>query len=227
VQVVAVLGVLAGLGLDVDPAGLDQAHHIGVAVFDRVPPAGRTLEELSFDVYPAAFALAAGVPAGRAAEAGARLFGPSSPTLPWTQAVTGSIAALRPLASTGVKLAIVSNSNGTVQARLADLGICQVGPGQGVPVGAILDSEVVGVAKPDPAIFELALAAIGAPAGRAVHVGDSVRIDVEGARAAGLRALHFDPFGLCQDGGHQDVAALTEVPAVLGLDRGGRVGNGR
>ena len=46
----------------------------------------------------------------------------------------------------------------------------------GVPVGVILDSAVVGVAKPDPEIFRLALDALGVPAGGTVlHVGDSLR----------------------------------------------------
>jgi putative hydrolase of the HAD superfamily len=49
-----------------------------------------------------------------------------------------------------------------------------------------LASGAVGVAKPDPSFFRLALERAGVSAGEAVMVGDSVRADVAGARAAGM-----------------------------------------
>ena len=55
------------------------------------------------------------------------------------------------LKAQGHKLAIVSNADGSVEAQLAADGICQVGPGRASTVDAVLDSSVVGVAKPDPA----------------------------------------------------------------------------
>ena len=75
----------------------------------------------------------------------------------------------------------------------------------------ILDSAVVGVAKPDPEIFRLALDALGVPAGGAVwHVGDSLRYDVAGALAAGLQPVHMDPYGFCPaPGGHPHVRSLA------------------
>jgi putative hydrolase of the HAD superfamily len=73
---------------------------------------------------------------------------------------------------------------------------------------------VVGVAKPDPAIFRLALDRLGVPASAAVMVGDVPSIDIDGARAAGVRAVLIDPLDL-----HPgidvprvpDVAALAEM----------------
>ena len=65
-------------------------------------------------------------------------------------------------------------------------------------MGVILDSAVVGVAKPDPGIFRIALDALNVPAdGSVLHVGDSLRYDVAGALAAGLQPVHMDPYGLC------------------------------
>jgi FMN phosphatase YigB (HAD superfamily) len=52
----------------------------------------------------------------------------------------------------------------------------------------------VGVAKPDPAIFRLALEAMGVDPQHALHIGDTPAADVEGARAAGMHAVLVDPF---------------------------------
>jgi putative hydrolase of the HAD superfamily len=74
---------------------------------------------------------------------------------------------------------------------------------------------VVGVAKPDPRIFEIALTAVQAPPERTVHFGDSLLADVAGARAAGITPVHYDPFGLCPGEAHRDAATLAElVPLV-------------
>ena len=56
-------------------------------------------------------------------------------------------------------------------------------------------SEAVGVSKPDPAIFEHALRALGCDAADAVMVGDSWAADVEGARGAGIRPIWFNRAG--------------------------------
>jgi putative hydrolase of the HAD superfamily len=55
----------------------------------------------------------------------------------------------------------------------------------------VLSSEV-GVRKPDPAIFRIALERLHLPADAAVVVGNSVADDVDGARRAGLRAIYVD-----------------------------------
>ena len=66
---------------------------------------------------------------------------------------------------------------------------------------------MVGVAKPDPGIFRIALDALNVPAdGSVLHVGDSLRYDVAGAVAAGLQPVHMDPYGLCSaPGGHAHI----------------------
>ena len=86
----------------------------------------------------------------------------------------------------------------------------------GVPVAAVIDSGAVGVAKPDPGIFTLALNAVGVEAARAVHVGDTVAADVVGARAAGVRPLHLDPYDHCSDRtDHEHVREVGDVLALL------------
>ncbi|MCI0432812.1 MAG: hypothetical protein L0271_04070, partial [Gemmatimonadetes bacterium] len=69
----------------------------------------------------------------------------------WGRQVPGSLDGLRALHATGVALAIVSNSDGTLEERLAREGICQVGPGAGVPMSIVIDSAAVGIARISPA----------------------------------------------------------------------------
>jgi len=57
----------------------------------------------------------------------------------------------------------------------------------------VLDSALVGVEKPDPAIFRAALAAIGVAPAEALYVGDLYDVDVVGARAAGMEAVLLLP----------------------------------
>jgi putative hydrolase of the HAD superfamily len=167
--------------------------------------------------YRRAYLRALGVPADRWEAAGRELFDEPGFRVGWTRLRAGMVEELRALARSGVALAIVSNAEGMIERQLRDLGVCQVGPGPGVAMAAIVDSTVVGVAKPDPRIFGIALGAAGVRPDRAVHVGDMLSTDVAGARAAGVRPLHYDPYRLCPGGGHEDVASLTELSPLLGL----------
>ena len=122
---------------------------------------------------------------------------------------------MRTLREAGLALAIVSNAEGTMEQQLAAHRICQVGDGDGVTVEVVVDSKVVGVAKPDPRIFTLALEQLGVPGERAVHVGDSVHFDVEGARAAGVQAIHLDPHGFCPFDDHPHIRDLHDLLTSL------------
>jgi putative hydrolase of the HAD superfamily len=78
---------------------------------------------------------------------------------------------------------------------------------------------VVGYEKPDPRIFHVALDKLGVAPERAVHVGDTACADIDGARAAGVRPLHLDPYGFCPRpaGDHEHVGSLAEVAALVGF----------
>jgi putative hydrolase of the HAD superfamily len=107
----------------------------------------------------------------------------------WSRVGDGVEPALKRLRAAGIKLAVVSNSEGTVQSMLTDVGLDGY-------FDAIVDSWVVGVAKPDPRIFRLALDAIATAADDAVMVGDTITTDIVGAAAAGIRAVLIDPLDL-------------------------------
>lgn len=89
----------------------------------------------------------------------------------------------------GLATAVITNgASDTQRAVLGALGI-------EARFDAVIVSGEVGVAKPDPAIFELALGAMGVNGDQAWHVGDNIRIDVAGARAAGLTAVWLNRDG--------------------------------
>lgn len=70
------------------------------------------------------------------------------------------------------------------------------------------------MAKPDPAIFASAIAALDRHVTDIAFVGDSVRYDVLGAEAAGLAPIHLDPYGLCQsEHRHEHIGALEDLIA--------------
>lgn len=113
----------------------------------------------------------------------------------WRWAIPESVRALQALHARGVPMGVVSNASGQIAAVLARSGVCQEGPGPHTPVRVIIDSHVVGIAKPDPRIFDFALVHFdGIDRSRIAYVGDSVTMDVGGARAAGLHPILLDPY---------------------------------
>ena len=90
--------------------------------------------------------------------------------------------ALAALRADGYALVVVSNWDASLPERLAETGLAPL-------VDAAVASAVLGVAKPERAIFDHALALVGARAGASWHVGDTWHVDVTGARAAGLRPV--------------------------------------
>jgi putative hydrolase of the HAD superfamily len=205
---------LSNLGVRIDAPLAERAHFTAIAALDAADT-----DAGGFFEYRQAYARVIGIPAEHTQAALERmqvLWGGPNIDL-WRQPVGGSLDGLRSLAERGVKLGIVSNSDGTVEEQLRRREICQIGEGLGVPVLAIIDSHVVQVAKPAAEIFGHALRQIDVPAERALYVGDTVRYDVNGARAAGLLPVHFDPFELCpRRDDHAHVCRLAELDGVLG-----------
>jgi putative hydrolase of the HAD superfamily len=107
----------------------------------------------------------------------------------WTVAEPAAQAALALARRSGLATAVISNSNGTVAETLDALGLAR-------HLDFVIDSSQVGVEKPDPRIFRLALTRAGVEPAQAAYVGDLYSIDVLGARAAGLHAILMDP-GRC------------------------------
>jgi len=106
----------------------------------------------------------------------------------WSHVLPGVPAALETLRSLGRTLAVVSNSDGTVERVLEEQGL------RGY-LDAVFDSHIVGFEKPDPKFFLYALEETGALAESTLHVGDLYSADIQGGRAAGVHTALVDPFG--------------------------------
>jgi putative hydrolase of the HAD superfamily len=100
----------------------------------------------------------------------------------WCSVADDTHSALARLRAAGLRLGVVSNSDGRVEVALEAAGLLQY-------FDVVLDSAVVGVEKPDPAIFRAALDALGVRPEEALFVGDLYEVDVVGARAAGMTAV--------------------------------------
>jgi FMN phosphatase YigB (HAD superfamily) len=204
----AVRDALSLIAFQPDDSLIDQAEYYAVRAADEAPSAG----EEAVKRYWSAFAWALGVPADRIESAVAAfeaVFTPGSRT--WTQPIEDSPRALRLLKTAGTRVALVSNSHDSLENELRDLGIAQVGSGPGADVDAIVVSGVVGIDKPDRRIFEIALRALDVQPSQAVHVGDSVRFDVDGATSAGVEAFHFDPNSVCERNDHDHLRSLSDL----------------
>ena len=79
----------------------------------------------------------------------------------------------------------------------------------------VIDSGEVGVEKPDPRIFQIALDRMGVTAADALYVGDLYEVDVVGARAAGLDVVLLDPYGVHADRDVRRSRSLEELADVL------------
>lgn len=125
----------------------------------------------------------------------------------WTRPDPEAFTALALLRESGVRAAVISNSNGTVRSILGILGLAP-------HLEFVLDSAEVGIEKPDPRIFALALERARLDPEDAVYIGDLFSIDVLGARAAGLEAILLDPGGYWGD---------RDCPVAGGIHEGCRL----
>jgi putative hydrolase of the HAD superfamily len=116
--------------------------------------------------------------------------------------------ALQALRARDLYVTVVSNANGTLCAHMDRLGLTP-------SVQCVLDSQDLGVEKPDPRLFEIALERSGAERGSTIHVGDIYHVDVVGARAAGIRPVLVDPAGLYGDADCTRVRSLGDLLRLI------------
>jgi len=115
--------------------------------------------------------------------------------------------ALERLQAAGVRVGIVSNHVWRLPEVVEALGL-------GSAVDFVITSARVGYRKPHPAIYRIALEAAGCAAEAALFVGDSISHDVEGPRAAGMRAVLIDRRGRYADGEAIRTLAELEAPGL-------------
>lgn len=104
----------------------------------------------------------------------------------WRKPIAGMFELVRELHAAHVPLGVVSNSEGKLSELCTELGLREC-------FAAFADSGVLGVEKPEPAIFQWAAERLGVPCSALIHVGDAWDADIVGAQRVGARAIWFDP----------------------------------
>lgn len=119
-----------------------------------------------------------------------------------------TLPVLRRLKEEGFELGIVSNFDSRLFRVLKGLGLSDL-------FATVTISSLAHAAKPAPRIFEVALEKHAVDPDEAVHVGDSLTEDVEGARKAGLTGVYLDREGISIPPSVHTVTTLEEIPALL------------
>lgn len=119
-----------------------------------------------------------------------------------------TVETLVRLKGRGLELGIVSNFDSRLFPVLRGLGIDRM-------FDTVTISSLAQAAKPAPKIFQVALDKHALDPNEALHVGDSFREDVEGAKRAGVHAVLVDREGKSQSGAGQSIRRLDELISLL------------
>ena len=204
--------ILAGAGARASAASLDRAYEESASQLGRVWATHRDVpvqDHVRAILSGVDRALAARLPADvmtALVDAYAR------PILMVPPAVDdGALKALRKLCDLGYTLAVVSNTmrtpGATLRRVLEHFGLLGC-------FSHTAFSDETGVRKPDPAIFLGALRALGAEPAHGIHVGDDAILDVEGARAAGMRVVQVTSAAVKASGARRPDAVVSSLAAL-------------
>jgi putative hydrolase of the HAD superfamily len=185
------------LGSPIDAMAAHRAHYVAMAEFSDRRLQGDALDwDWWLERYFGLLGVAEPHLAGERIDRGYGL---------WHHPLAGVAEAIEALRRSGIRVAVVSNSDGSVTESLARAGLADL-------FEFVVDSHEVGVSKPNPLIFEVALERMGLGPSEAWFVGDSVFHDVNGALAASMaRAILVDPYGL----GPDDVVKVRSVTELV------------
>ena len=132
----------------------------------------------------------------------------------WDDPLPGARECLVRLREAGLRLGVVSNADGRISEALARAGLASL-------LDVIVDSTVVGVHKPDPAIFDYALRPLDLRPEEAWYLGDLVAYDVAAADAAGLQSWLIDHQGVNVAEHPRRVRSLAEFTDIVLAASGG------
>ena len=184
----------------------------GGAAASRAMEGPRVDDRARATAYLEALFLEAGVPAERLPEVRDCLSTLHLERHLWSSTAGDTHDALARLRDAGLKLGVVSNSDGRVAEALEAAGL------RGY-FDVVVDSALVGVEKPDPAIFRAALDVLDVPPAEALYLGDLYDVDVLGANAAGIPAVLLVPPGAPRPAGCATVGSLQELADDLLKER--------
>ena len=187
----------AAVGAAIDYPLSGERLAAGAAAASRAMEEARGTDRERAAAYLEALFRAAGVPPDRMPEVQTCLIRLHDQLHLWSSVAADTHAALGRLRAAGLRLGVVSNSDGRVEEALRAADLLRY-------FDVVIDSALVGVEKPDPAIFRAALDVLDVEPGEALFVGDLYEVDVVGARAAGMSGIL-----LCPEAGAADDRCRT------------------
>jgi HAD superfamily hydrolase (TIGR01509 family) len=129
----------------------------------------------------------------------------------WSLVLPETPPFLEALRAQGYFLGVISNSIGTMEEQLGRVGLAR-------HFDTVLDSALVGVEKPHPEIFQIALSRVppcGIAPAETLFVGDTNATDMGGAQLAGLRGVLIDRVGAYPHATCPRITLLPELEQVL------------
>ena len=117
------------------------------------------------------------------------------------------LAALR---SAGYRLGLVTNRTYPIDDYLKTTGLAEY-------FQSVVVAGQVGAWKPDPAIFQPALKALGSLPSQTLYVGDNFYADIQGARAAGIQPVLLDPDEIFDDCGCHTIQTIEQLTSLVTL----------
>ena len=201
----AVAEVGARVGIEVEPRVLQSAEGKAKSRYAELMASGVDHDD-GWGVFMSTLLLTAGVASSRVDAGVEALREEQSRYNLWRMVPEGLPEALKRARRAGYQLGVLSNSEGHIDRLLRRVGLAD-------DFDLIVDSAVVGMAKPDPRIFHLACSRLHVAAQDVVYIGDIPGVDVVGAKAAGLHAVLIDPFEHFLDFG--DAPRCSAVAEVI------------
>ena len=126
----------------------------------------------------------------------------------WSRVFPETPPYLEKLRGEGYYLGVISNSIGTMEEQLNHVGLAR-------HFDAVFDSAVVGVEKPHPEIFRLALHRAGVSPAESLFVGDTNATDMGGAQLAGLHGVLIDRVKAYDHVDFPRIFSLPELDSIL------------
>ena len=128
----------------------------------------------------------------------------------WAEMADNCLETLERLKQADKRMAIISNSDGQVMNQLREHSLDKY-------FEVVLDSHIVGVSKPQAAIFLIALQKTALSPKEVLYVGDFFNVDIIGAANARIDGLLIDPENLREKVTRNRIASLKELPDWLGI----------
>lgn len=199
---------LAAEGCELDSERFYEAHFRLIHQFDSDARQGILPTSDSLSHFFVELLIRGGAPKDAAERAVEKLVARHADVSLWTYSkpwVTETLAALR---GQGVRMSVISNSDGRVRDQLETCGVTPY-------LETVFDSAIVGAEKPDPALFHHALNELGLAPTDAIYVGDIYHFDVVGANRAGIGAAHLDPLNCYSGWPGVHLRDIRELPGWL------------